>query len=122
MSASEKRAVEIVRPSIKMQILGELQAQPYVPSWIEKRRPIHEWAIGEIENETVAIRTAGEAVVEGTNVDWAASRVEARAVKKAILGSANVEVAEADTVGMVPYERRVDLEAIQPVVDVRCVL
>jgi hypothetical protein len=87
-----------------VQILGELQTQPHVPSWIKKRRPIHEWAIGEVENEPVAIRTTDKAVVERSNVDWAASRVEARAIKKAILGSTNVEVAETDTVGMVPDE------------------
>ena len=64
MSASEKRTVEIVRSAEKMQILRELQAQPHIPFWIGKRRPIAERGIAEVENETVAIRAADEAVIE----------------------------------------------------------
>ena len=64
MSAPEKRTVEIVRSPEKMQILGELQAQPHIPFWIGKRRPIAERGIGEVENETVAIWAAAEAVIE----------------------------------------------------------
>jgi len=87
-----------------MQILGKLQAETHVPFRIEKRSAVAEGDVGEIEDQAVAVRAAGETVVERAKVDGDAGRIGPGPVEKTVEGAADVEVAEANAVGVIPYE------------------
>src|SRR5271157_4736449 len=111
MRAAQIRAVEIVRPAIDMQIFGELDADAGVPSVVAigPRGAVSERNIREIENQPVAVRTAVIAVVEIADRGGRAERVVAGAIEVAIVRAADVEITEADAVGVIPDERRVGL-------------
>src|SRR5271165_357745 len=66
MRAAEKRAVEIVRAAVEMQILGELNADARIPGRVAvgTRRAVSERDIGEVEDQPVALGAGSEAVLE----------------------------------------------------------
>src|ERR1700687_1226278 len=75
--AAQVRTVEIIPAAEEMQIFGELQTEAHVPFRVQKGRAFAERNVGEVEDQTVAVRAAGEAVVECAEVDRRAKRIGA---------------------------------------------
>src|SRR5271166_2358019 len=119
MRAAQKRAVKIRRAAIEVQILRELQAEPHVPGGIRERRAVTEGEVGEVEDEAIAVGTADVTVVGPADAGRRAIGVVARSVKIAVPGAGDVEIAKAYTVGVVPHERGIGLEAVERVVEIR---
>src|SRR5271166_6154398 len=122
VGAAEIRTVEVARAPVEMQIFGELQAEAHVPFRIEKRGAVAEGDVTEIEDQAVAVRAADRTAVERAKIDGDAGRVGAGPVEKAVARAADIEIAEAEAVGVIPDKRSIGLEAVQPIVDVRRVL
>ncbi len=84
MRPAQVRAVEIVRASEEVQILGELDAETGVPGRIWKGAAVAEGDVGEIEDQAVAIRAADIAVVERADAGRDAKSVVAGSIEIAV--------------------------------------